>query len=192
MAANLELAPTGDLLFLVGKCKEQARVRVNSDIMKNASRVFRTMLGPNFNEGQRLLATNKDGQPTEVKLPEDIPKAFISICRVLHWCEEAPSTSAELLDIAFLAEKYDLTRPLSHASDDWIQILRSSTDPKVLWQLLVAACLMGTPQSFEQVSQQLTLNYDGPFWDLAGTTPAFDLSFKLACKLRHRLSDPVY
>ncbi|CAM1507537.1 Fc.00g071780.m01.CDS01 [Cosmosporella sp. VM-42] len=118
---TVDLAPKGDLVFLVGEGEDEIRVRVNSDILINTSSVFALL--------------NANGQPTKVKLPEDDPKALLSICRVLHGRKDAVVTSATLPQVTYLADKYDRIAALSYQSDDWIRDPRSSKDSQALWQL---------------------------------------------------------
>ncbi|KAF5677030.1 hypothetical protein FHETE_1932 [Fusarium heterosporum] len=72
-------APDGDVICIL---QGETRVRIDSAIMRRASPVFRTMLGPKFREGHDLA--NSGGVPVEIALPEDDAEVFGWISRVLH------------------------------------------------------------------------------------------------------------
>lgn len=72
----------GDIILVVGTPRhkpqktrpmDMRKLLVSSTTLIRASRVFATMLGPNFREGQELAAST---QPTEICLPDDKPDAM--------------------------------------------------------------------------------------------------------------------
>ncbi|CAM1507536.1 Fc.00g071770.m01.CDS01 [Cosmosporella sp. VM-42] len=181
---EVKIASDGDVVFLVGPNRK--RIQVYSTTMKMASAVFAAMLGPRFSEGQKILARSENEQPIEIKLPDDDPEAFLCICQILHWVgRKANPTSPEILNMAFLADKYDLTRPLSYAVNTWVCEDLQSTDvstSQVLWELLVASHLFGSSQAFKQVSRKLLMAHVGSFWELAAALPGFGMGYKIACR----------
>lgn len=175
------IAPQGDVIFVVGK--DEKEIQIQSEILKLASPVFAAMLGPNFMEGQRLLSA--DGHPVSIALPDDNAQAFTCICRVLHWCNfnDATPTPACLLEVALLAEKYDMEKPLRYATDRWIRSHSDSKNTEELWKLVVASHYLGLEKAFEQSSHKLLLLRTESFMPLVRLTPDYLDAFKLVCKL---------
>ena len=178
------IAPDGDLIFIIGP--EKTEVQVDSNVMKAASPVFAAMLGPNFSEGQKLLA--RDEEPVSIELPEDNAKHFIIIAKAVHADVELRETPSldEVLDIVRLADKYDFCKSLSETFDCWINELgKSEKYPDEVWPLLVAAYILGHSEAFAELSRRLLLQHEESFWNLAKTTPDFEPSFKLACQYNY-------
>ncbi|KPM37173.1 hypothetical protein AK830_g9389 [Neonectria ditissima] len=121
-----EIAPDGDIIFLVGS--EAIRVQVSSAIMKAASPVFRAMFGPNFKEGQALATSG--GNPIEVSLPDEDPQSFAQICRIIHHQrglrEELPALEV-LFRIYGIADKCDLIPTIQFCVEVWIDKHASDT-----------------------------------------------------------------
>lgn len=75
MAANIDateiervdVVEDGDLILLIGS---KIKLRVHSLLLKMNSSVFRTMLGPNWLEGQSLAKISEDA-PGKLDLPDD-------------------------------------------------------------------------------------------------------------------------
>ncbi|KAH8675009.1 hypothetical protein BGZ61DRAFT_591336 [Ilyonectria robusta] len=120
-----KIAPDGDVVFSLEN--GATCVQVSSGVMKSASPVFAAMLGPNFKEGH-ALATHH-AQPIEIPLPDDDPKGFILICRILHFqrgLREQVPTLTDLLHVRPVADKYDLLDPISLRVEAWIKKLVSN------------------------------------------------------------------
>ncbi|KAH6617185.1 hypothetical protein F5144DRAFT_585699 [Chaetomium tenue] len=66
--ATIDIAPGGDVVFIVGPT--QRRLRVHSLLVKEASPVMKAMLGPNFREGHQL--TKKYEETIDPVLLRDI------------------------------------------------------------------------------------------------------------------------
>ncbi|KAH7302891.1 hypothetical protein B0I35DRAFT_197159 [Stachybotrys elegans] len=160
---SLDLAPDGDLVFVVGS--EQRRLRVHSQQVRNASPAFNTMFQPKFKEGQALL---QEGS-AEVELPEDNADALEIILQVIHgYSDQVPTTlePSRLLEVARACEKYDMARPLAFAIKVWLdcKVIRSS---KELWAITMAACLFRHQQVFAEATSALAFNFGGSYLDLA-------------------------
>jgi len=83
--------PAGDVYLVCGLETEGPAItlRVSSQIMSLASPVFRTMLGPRFEEGTRLTRSGS----VEVLLPDDDAEAMTLICNILHHRQHAVITN---------------------------------------------------------------------------------------------------
>lgn len=115
-----KIAPDGDVVFSLEN--GATCVQVSSSVMKLASPVFAAMLGPNFKEGHALATSH--AQPIEIPLPDDDPKGFIPICRILHFqpgLREQVPTSEDLLRVRLVADKYDLLDAISFCVEAWIK-----------------------------------------------------------------------
>jgi hypothetical protein len=90
--------------------KSKRRVRVDSHTISAFSPVFRTMLGPNFREGQRQGTAEN---PKEIEFPDDDHVAMSILCHMLHLkpCEHLLrhqpyiDLAKRVLQLAMLADK---------------------------------------------------------------------------------------
>ncbi|KAF8861819.1 hypothetical protein BDZ45DRAFT_739983 [Acephala macrosclerotiorum] len=166
-AQPVDVAPDGDVVFLIGS--EKARVRVYSLILKNASKVFSAMLGPQFSEGRTLLVANSQ-LPTEISLPEDDPEAMTVICRILHGRNETFTKrlkSTEILNVSIAADKWDCVVPLTWAIKDWLKC-EGVKDGKELWNLTLASYWFQNEEAFETLTRALIFHHRGPYSVLDG------------------------
>lgn len=111
-ATQIDIAEDGDVILVINTGSKQMKLRVFSQCMRAASKVFNAMFGDNWSEGKNL-STKK---PTQIALPEDDPQAMLYICRTLHFqktedlpLEISPARPAKILNIAVLVNKYNLT-----------------------------------------------------------------------------------
>ncbi|KAK7927593.1 hypothetical protein PG985_004591 [Apiospora marii] len=144
----------GDIILVVGE-KKHARLRVNSQYLCCASKVFRVMFGPNWSEGQGLSKES----PKEVPLIEDDPDATFAICCVIHHRNDlvpAEISPRQVLQIAITADKYDLSVALTFARAQWLQN-GDIADPTKLACLMVAAFLFDDQPMFIAHGQALVL-----------------------------------
>jgi hypothetical protein len=105
------IAPAGDIVLVVGT--ESRRVLVLSTVLKTSSKVFASLLGPKFLEGQGSASSQ---QPKEIALPDDDPTAMSDMCHLLHnnQVEDlivCPSTD-RILAFAVVVDKYDCVNAL--------------------------------------------------------------------------------
>jgi hypothetical protein len=68
----------GDVILIIGV--EKLRLRVDSQSLRSASKVFSAMFGPDWREGKRTSAENL----TDIELPEDDTNAMLRVCYILH------------------------------------------------------------------------------------------------------------
>lgn len=115
----------GDLVVIVRdptQCKSR-QFLVSSTKLSQASRVFATMLGPNFQEGAKLRAAQKQGsQFPVVTLEEDNIDAMDFILSILHSATDRTMrslTAEEIVTIALQVDKYDCTAALLPWINAW-------------------------------------------------------------------------
>ena len=107
-----DISPDGDVVLVVGP--RNVRLRIQSQVLRCASKVFGAMFGPTWSEGQGLSKES----PREVRLVEDDADALQIICRVIHHRNnDVPQslTPKEVLQITIEADKYDLNIALKYA-----------------------------------------------------------------------------
>jgi BTB/POZ domain len=129
-ASIVEIATNGDITLVVGP--EKRKLQVNSCVLKNASKVFNAMLGPQFREGQDLHGNS----PKEIIMPDDNADALTIICRILHLRNDSipdSRTPSEVLQIAIAAdtgEKYEGTRCIDGIPPKKMERLSSKVDKR--------------------------------------------------------------
>src|SRR5437667_9691364 len=99
-----DISPDGDVILIVGV--ENLRLKVYSQCLRSASKIFGAMFGPDWTEGQRLSKES----PTEVPLLEDDADAMWMICCIVHHRNDlVPQhlTAKEVLQIAIEVDKYE-------------------------------------------------------------------------------------
>lgn len=158
---DTDIAPDGDVVLIVGP--EKARLRVYSQCLRAASKVFNAMFGPDWSEGQGLSTC----VPKEVALDEDNASALRTICLVLHHHADVPEvTSAkEIATIAVVSDKYDLAVALRYASASWLDQRRKS-DLLDMGYRMVAAVLFNNSPICVQQSTDLVVCCDEPYMSL--------------------------
>jgi hypothetical protein len=144
----------GDVIMVVGSSKRE--MRVNSNCLRLASPVFRSMLSPTWVEGQHLSKKAS----TYITLPEDDADAMETIFYVLHHrVKQIPPRLplTHLESIAIVADKYDLTLSLQYVAAQWIRSLSTDfvaekNDDTTLYtrgQLATAAAAFGLKDEFK-------------------------------------------
>lgn len=159
----------GDVLLVLG----ETRLRVSSVILSSASPVFRTMLGPNFSEGQGNRSAEN---PKEIPLEDDDVATTTRFCRLLHHQNELPETShgqkplelraaaKELYDLAVLADKYNAVQSIRMAGAYLLSELGANSRPEampmeVLLYLITTAFIMEDPRHFILFTRRLVMDH---------------------------------
>jgi hypothetical protein len=156
-----DISPHGDVVLIVGE--ENIRLRVHSQCLRSASKIFGRMFGPDWSEGQRL----SEESPTEVPLLEDDADAMRTICCIVHHRNDlVPEylTAEEVLQIAIEADKYDLKIALKYASAEWLRP-RVSAERVEMGYLLAAAFLFDNTDIFMAHTLTLILHHNGSYLD---------------------------
>ncbi|KAH7111808.1 hypothetical protein B0J11DRAFT_447464 [Dendryphion nanum] len=150
-----EAASNGDVVLVVGTGEK--RVRVCSGVLKIASKYFTALLGPHFNEGHDIGGN----EPKEVMMPYDNAKALEIICNVIHLRNDVvPKSldSADILDIAITADKFDCIVALKHVSTIWLNPKEKET-VMGLGNLMAAAYILNDPQAFSDITRAMIFHH---------------------------------
>lgn len=153
-----DISPDGDVVLVVGPRKE--RLRIQSQCLRCASKVFAAMFGPHWREGQGLSKEH----PREVPLVEDDADALRTICYIIHHRnDDVPQslTPEEVLQIFIEVDKYDLKVALKYASVQWLKP-RDNAD-RVDKGYLLAAAFLYDMDSFVAHTLALILHYKGSY-----------------------------
>ncbi len=156
-----DISPDGDVVLIVGP--QGARLRIQSQCLRCASKVFSAMLGPTWSEGQ---GPPKE-YPREVRLEEDDADALRIICCVIHHRNnDVPQslTPKEVLQIAIVADKYDLSVVMKFVRVQWLKP-REKLERMDIGYLLAAAFLFRDVDMFVAHSLALILNYTESYWE---------------------------
>lgn len=150
-----DLAPEGDVVFLLDSRNESSRpptsvividdassldngsqskdlyvqdirIRVSSAHLKLVSSVFKSLLSGNLREGSALRSYGY----VEIPLPEDPPQALLILLSIIHSAWEYMPRQINvdlLLRIVVLADKYDMSKILKQFSREWVRRARPPT-----------------------------------------------------------------
>lgn len=94
----------------------------------------------------------------EIPFPEDDPSALLTLCKLLHLHDvvDEPRTPAQILKLAFLADKYNCCGALRAFYSIWVRKAFEATmfvDQFV--QLFVASYLMRLSGPFKEIGHKL-------------------------------------
>jgi hypothetical protein len=132
--------------------------------LKKASKVFNTMLGPHFSEGQIL----GDKILREILLPNDDAEAMAIIFNILHGQNNAIRESPDpevILRVAIAVDRFGCTVPLAYAIKVWLNCVNVTDDSK-LWRLMTAAYWFDNAKAFKEISLALILHYKESYLQL--------------------------
>lgn len=164
MSADIvNIADRGDAILVVGQSDNIVRLKVDSHILRAASKTFKIMFGPDFAEGRDL---NYDA-PKEISLSDDDANAMELVCKVVHLKQSDIATelpSKTVLDIAQIVDKYSLHEALKFALASWIQVdkVKESTD---LGNMLKAASLLKQRAAYKSITKSLVMNHTDSYQD---------------------------
>jgi hypothetical protein len=115
-----------------------------------------------------MLILNSDGySPHELSLPDDNPRAMITICQILHLRNQdlsASPTVSEFEHFAFLCDKYECAVACRFVSLRWLDNLASSVEPKSCGILLNCAHLLNEGSIFDSIARRMVAEWCSP-WD---------------------------
>lgn len=155
----LDISPDGDVVLVVGP--QNVRLRIQSQVLRCASKVFSAMFGPTWSEGQGLSKES----PQEVRLVEDDADALRTICCVIHHRnDDVPQslTPKEILQIAIESDKYDLNVALKYVRAQWLKP-RGKLERVDMGYLLAATFLFNDIDMFVAHALALILHYTGSY-----------------------------
>ncbi|OLN83067.1 hypothetical protein CCHL11_09651 [Colletotrichum chlorophyti] len=181
--SGIPVVPDGDVVLVVGLGEETTELRADSIILKRASRVFGAMLGPRFAEGQRLQ--ERGSEPVKINLPDEDPEIMELVLNILHHqnsrvCQMAAADS--ILEVAVVADKYDLVDALRYASQTMLHYHEPSVEHLTvgdLWRLGLAAGLLNEGKAFEKITRMLVWNHTVPYIQLVDAEDVVDVEFAL-------------
>lgn len=151
-----DIVPDGDVILVVGV--ENRRLRINSQFLRYASKVFRAMFGPDWREGRRI----SNELPAEVALPNDDADAMRIICCIIHHRNNLIPplpTTKKVLQIAIVVDKYDLTVALKFVMLEWLRKPRNKLGIVEVGDLLAAAFLLNIHDMLVAYAKMLVLDY---------------------------------
>ncbi|KAK5951038.1 hypothetical protein OHC33_007791 [Knufia fluminis] len=157
-----EISRTGDIVLVVGEdTKTALRLRVESYMLRRASKAFDVMFGPRFGEGQNITASN----PKDIPLPEDDPDMMKLVCHILHFQSSVvPGTicASDTYKLAKLVDKYFLHDAVRLALDRAFNIEASMLSADRI-QLLRAAILLQNDDYYKVVTKSMIMECNGPY-----------------------------
>jgi hypothetical protein len=178
LSTTAQIAADGDVILVVGP--EKVRLRVHSLFLKEASKPFSAMLGPDWKEGQDMLG--RDG-PVELALPEDNATALRLICAIIHHRNKRlPLTlpASDVLAIAVTADKYDCVNALKFACGNWLRPEQNEAHDLML--LTAAAYLFQDVKAFKEITRAMVLNHKGPYLALSCEEVESAMTWRVFCK----------
>lgn len=179
--------PDGDAIF---KCSDQnnnttTSFRVSSKVLRLASPVFVGMLGPSFQEGQKLL----QGEVPIIELKDDDAPFMGIIFNVLHYrsgVENHAMSAERLARLAIHCDKYDCANALRPWISVWFKnVERMSQPPTEFGYTLLAAYMFNDSENFSKTSETCLRELNPEFsatWEeqeILTLLPA-----RLSCKMR--------
>lgn len=117
----IEIVRGGDIVLVLTSKDTITKLIVNSNVLRNSSKMFSAMLSPNFAEGK----TVQNGSDTnEVTLHGDDPQALSLVMTVIHNQDEVVVQSLarpnSIINMAVVIDKYLLHGALQHALSRWL------------------------------------------------------------------------
>lgn len=159
-AELVNIDPHGDVIFDTGKPGENILLRVSSEVIREASKVFAAMLGPKFLEGQGLQSDSSTPKPpVTIRLPEDGKTPFTILLSFLHGHTGFPMNTEQFAAVTSLIHKY----AFADAAKSWTKLLlhRWALQSNPDWpKLLVSAYECDDATMFHRASREVMLRYD--------------------------------
>jgi hypothetical protein len=156
-----EITSYGDIILIVPAGANTMRLRVSSHVLRAASSVFCTMLGPDPEPG-RCCERRKCsiGYPYEHDLTEEYPHALTVVLLALHCRSKmvpADLTFRNLVELAIVCDKYDCQEGVL----PWVETWTAPWKPLMLTsgyeEWLFIAWVFGIKEGFEELSKKLIL-----------------------------------
>lgn len=130
--------------------------------LSRASPVLKALLSPRFSEGTTLRTEGT----VEVALPDDDVQVLQLVCNALHFRHEEVDFTrplAQLMEVATVADKYDLGFALRPLAEVWILNLLEKVADLECYDLLNAAFLLQHTRMFRAVGEHVV-------WDISGSS----------------------
>lgn len=155
MSATTIIAKNGDVILQVLKDTETSvRLRVSSQVLSLASRVFENMFDGRFAEGQDLSSES----PKTIQLTDDNPKYITMVCKLIHLQNSDIPDKLELddlIDFAIFCDKYNCSDSVRPWSKIWVSNLLSDTKNKSWEKLISVSYTLDLPNEFMYACERL-------------------------------------
>jgi hypothetical protein len=175
---QIDVAPDGDVVLVVGP--EKLRLRVYSQVLRAASKVFAVMLRPRWMDGK---GPSQRHQP-EISLESDDAEAMRIVCHAIHFRNDVlpgQIKPEEALRLVTVSDKYDLHDTLKHTILDYLNTKTKVTRVEMGY-LTAAAYLLGDTKIFAERTLALVLDFDGSYTKFFDDPITKDiLPFQLFC-----------
>lgn len=168
---DLDIAPHGDVVALLtytpadSSACSTARVRVDSRVLQAASEVFRALLKPSFQEGDKLECDKL----TEVSFSEDDGRAMVTLFKALHFQFKqltTPESRGCPLKFALVVDAYDCAASTVLLWREWMRSITHNyshwlfEDPEYAHECRLVAALEACyvlldEENFEKLSAKL-------------------------------------
>ncbi|KAM3421046.1 hypothetical protein BST61_g1464 [Cercospora zeina] len=151
----INIAPGGDLIVAVANCK----FRVQSQLLKMHSPVFRVMLGPRSLEAQSFV-TISSISPGRLELPDDDVVPMLYLFHILHDFSHGlldPPDHALLFATAKVADKYDCVPKTRLSFDWWLSQLANLKPYQIQYGHLATAYILDDAYLFELWSRKVLM-----------------------------------
>jgi hypothetical protein len=178
MSATTIIAKNGDVILEVLQENETSvRLRVSSQVLSLASRVFENMFDGRFAEGQDLSPAS----PKTIQLTDDNPKCMTMFCKLTHLQNSDIPVKLELddlIDFAIFCDKYDCADSVRPWSKVWVSSLLSDIENKSWEKLISVSYTLDLPHEFMDAGERLIRhrrNLDGEQFTIHGydSVPTF-------------------
>jgi len=153
----------GDLIL---QLQDNSEARVSSEVLFEASPVFRAMFSRHFKEGQNLRECQKMGKDAYQKLPDDDAEGMLFVCELIHNMDHNLDPSKMTFEVmqkaSIIIDKYDCSeflRPLGQMFD---RLMEPWVKKDCLSELMVMSFRFGCARSFVVVTTKLI--YDDLQW----------------------------
>lgn len=178
-----QVATNGNVIFIVGSKKK--RIQASSAVLENASKYFRNMFGPHFQEGQDLHG----GSVKEIAMPEDDPIAMELIFKIIHLRNDSLPNALEphqALEFALTADKFDCVVAVQSVAKLWLgaKNIKGVEGLKDHAYLMGAAYILDIGAVFSDITLSMLLNFKDRYTSLVEEDIGLDMSllWRVSCK----------
>ncbi|OAL46995.1 hypothetical protein IQ07DRAFT_658384 [Pyrenochaeta sp. DS3sAY3a] len=154
----IEIAPDGD--FFLALLSAKHHLKVNSHILGNASKPFKDLFSPFFQDGQTLAP----GEPKTIPLPDDVWGVHI-ICSHIHCRNELVPVHMgprQILEAAIATHKWGCMNAMQFPFAKWLNPA-GEKDMSTLACLMVSAYILSQPEAFRVITLAMMEHAEGSF-----------------------------
>lgn len=150
----INIADRGDAILEVDQFGHTRKLKVDTHMLRAASKTFDAMFGPNFSEGQGLDYRT----PKQITLEDDHGEAMEAICKIIHY--EDPEIPEEerpffLHKMALIVDKYGLHKAVGPELTLYmLDSINGKNVPSMFW-LMEAARLLEDARAYKAITKFL-------------------------------------